>query len=106
MTQVKLFIYNITLYVYKMCVCAQSYLTFCDPMDYSPPGSSGDFILGFPRQEYWSRVPFSTPGIFLMQGSNPHILHLLHQQADSLPLCHLGSPYKMLPQRKNWIKGK
>ena len=55
MKQVKLFIYNITLYVYKMCVCAQSYLTFCDPMDYSPPGSSGDFILGFPRQEYWSR---------------------------------------------------
>ena len=21
------------------CVCAQSYLTFCDPMDYSLPGS-------------------------------------------------------------------
>uniref|UniRef100_A0A8C6EEG9 Protein phosphatase 1 regulatory subunit 14 n=1 Tax=Moschus moschiferus TaxID=68415 RepID=A0A8C6EEG9_MOSMO len=27
-------------------------------------------------------------GIFLTLGSNPH----LHWQADSLPLCHLGSP--------------
>ena len=49
---------------------------------------------------------FLLQGIFLTQGSNPHILHLLHQQADSLPLCHLGSPYKMLPLGKNWIKGK
>ena len=31
-------------------------------------------------------------GIFTMQGSNPRLLRLLHQQADSLPLCHLGSP--------------
>ena len=31
-------------------------------------------------------------GIFLTQGSNPTLLHLLHWQADSLPLSHLGSP--------------
>ena len=30
--------------------------------------------------------------IFLTQGSNPCLLHLLHWQADSLPLCHLESP--------------
>ena len=30
--------------------------------------------------------------IFLIHGSNPHLLHLLHWQVDSLPLCHLGSP--------------
>ena len=35
---------------------------------------------------------FLLQGIFLTQGSNPHLLHLLHQQADSLPLHHLGSP--------------
>ena len=29
--------------------------------------------------------------IFLTQGSN---LHLLSQQVDSLPLCHLGSPFR------------
>ena len=31
-------------------------------------------------------------GIFLTQGSNPHLLCLLHWQADSLPLSCLGSP--------------
>ena len=30
--------------------------------------------------------------IFLTQGSNPHLLHLLHWQAGSLPVGHLGSP--------------
>ena len=31
-------------------------------------------------------------GIFLTQGSNPHLLHLHRWEADSLPLSHLGSP--------------
>ena len=39
----------------------------------------------FSRQEYWSGLPFSSPGIFLTQGSNLHLLWLLHWQADSLP---------------------
>ena len=30
--------------------------------------------------------------IFLTQGSNPHLLCLLHWQTDSLPLHHLGGP--------------
>ena len=30
-------------------------------------------------------------GIFLTWGSNPHLFHLLHWQADSLPLHHLSS---------------
>ena len=30
--------------------------------------------------------------IFLTQGSNPHLLHLLHWEVSSLPLRHLGSP--------------
>ena len=40
--------------------------------------------MGFPRQEYWSSLPFPSPGFF----PNPH---LLHWQADSLPLSHWGS---------------
>ena len=28
----------------------------------------------FPRQEYWSGLPFPTPGVFLTQGSNPHLM--------------------------------
>ena len=31
-------------------------------------------------------------GIFLTQGSNPCLFCLLHWQAGSLPLAHLGSP--------------
>ena len=27
------------------------------------------------RQEYWSGLPFPSPGIFLTQGSNPGLLH-------------------------------
>ena len=49
--------------------------------------------MGFPRKEYWSRLPFPPLRIFLTQGPNPRLLHLLHWQADSLPLHHLGSPH-------------
>ena len=34
---------------------------------------------------------FLLQGIFPTQGSNPHLLHVLHWQVDSLPLSHLGS---------------
>ena len=44
------------------------------------------------RQEYWSGLPFSPPGIFLTQESNLGILHLPHWQADSLPLVPPGKP--------------
>ena len=45
--------------------------------------------MGFCRQESWSGLHFLLQGIFLMQGSNAH---LLHWQVNSLPLSHLGSP--------------
>ena len=35
---------------------------------------------------------FLLQGIFPTQGSNLHALCLLHWQADSLPVSHLGSP--------------
>ena len=35
--------------------------------------------MGFPRQEYWSGLPFPPPGDLLTQGSNPS---LLYWQAD------------------------
>ena len=54
--------------------------------------------MGFPRQEYWNGLPFPSPGIMPTQGSN---LHLLHWQANSLPLCHLESP-----REKGRLKGK
>ena len=37
--------------------------------------------MGFSGQEYWSELPFPSPGIFLTQGSNPGLSAL---QADAL----------------------
>ena len=43
--------------------------------------------VGFPRQEYWSGLPFLSPGDL----PNPGI-KFLHWQPDSLPPSHQGSP--------------
>ena len=48
--------------------------------------------MGFSRQEYWSGLPCLSQGIFLTQGSNPHLLCLLHWQTGSLPLAMAGKP--------------
>ena len=53
--------------------------------------------LGLPRQEYWSGWPSSTPGDL----PNPRIKSaLLHWQADSLPLIHLGRQVKSISWHK------
>ena len=47
--------------------------------------------IAFSRQEYWSGLPFPSPGNL----PNPGIkLASLALQVDSLPLCHLGSSHK------------
>ena len=38
---------------------AQLCPTLCNPMDYSPPGSSS---MGASRQKYWCELPFPSPG--------------------------------------------
>ena len=45
-----------------------------------------------PRQYTVVGCHFVLQEIFPIQGSNPCLLHLLHWQADSLPLRYLGSP--------------
>ena len=66
-----------------------SHIWLCHSLDSSPLGSSS---MGFSRQEYWSGLSFPPPGDLPTQGSNLHLLCLLHCQEDSLPLSHLGSP--------------
>ena len=58
-------------------------------MDCSPPGPS---VHGFPRQEYWLGCPFLLQGIFLTQGSNPHLLCLLHWQESFVATEPPGKP--------------
>ena len=45
---------------------------------------------------------FLLKGIFLTQELNIHLLHLLHWQADSLPLHHLGSPQTLFLEPTRW----
>ena len=46
--------------------------------------------MGFPRQEYWSGLPFPSPGDLPYPGIKPMSPAL---QADSLLLSHHGSPF-------------
>ena len=46
--------------------------------------------MGFPRQEYWSGLPFPPPGNLLYLRINPESPAL---QVDSLPLNHTGKLY-------------
>ena len=62
-------------------VLTQSCLTLCDPTDSSLSGSSVHGILQARTLE-WVAMP-SSRGIFPTQGSNPCLLQLLYQQADS-----------------------
>ena len=67
---------------------AESCPTLCDPMDCSPPGSS---VHGIPRQEYWSGLPFLSPGDLPDPGIEPGAPTL---QADCFfnQLSYEGSP--------------
>ena len=64
--------------------------TLCDHMDCSLPGS---FVRGdSPGKDTGVGCHALLQGIFLIQGSNPHLSHLVHWQVGSLPLEPLGKP--------------
>ena len=77
-----------------MCVHVQS-LSFVQ-LSMAPwtVAHQASLSMGFPRQEYWSGLPFPSPGDLPTQGSNLSLLCLLHWQADSLLMSHLGSSKK------------
>ena len=82
------------------CVYAkllQSYLTLCNPMDCTLPGSSVSGILQARILE-WVAMP-SSRGIFLTQGSHLCLLSL-HCQTGSLPLAPPGKPKPRLTEVK------
>ena len=72
-----------------MCVCAHSYLTLCDPMDCSPPGSSVHGIFQAQILE-WVAI-FSSRGFSPSRDQTPVSHTSPALQADSLPLSHQGS---------------
>ena len=70
-----------------MSEVAQSCRTLCNPRDSSllqaPPS------MGFSRQEYWSGLPFTSPGNLPNPGSNPGLPHC---RQTLYYLSHQGSP--------------
>ena len=75
----------------KECVCAkslQSYLTFCDPVDYSSPCSSVHTFLQARILE-WAAVPSSRGSSRPKDGTHVSWC-LLHWHAGSLPLAPPG----------------
>ena len=57
--------------IHSGCMCAkslQSCLTLCNPMDGS---CQAPLSMGFSRQEYWSGLPFSSPGDLPNPGIEP-----------------------------------
>ena len=83
-------VYSLIWHSYSvLCLLAQSCPTLCNLMDYSPLGSSvhGDS----PGKNTGVGCHALLQGIFLTQGSNPHLLCLLHWQAGSLPPAPPGN---------------
>ena len=76
-----------------MCACVLSRFShvqlFATPWAIAHQAS---LPMGFSKQKSWSGLPCLIQGIFPTQGSNPCLSCLLHWQAGSLPLGHLGSP--------------
>ena len=70
-----------------LCSVAPNSLQPCGLWPHQAPLS-----MEFPREEYWSGLPCSPSGIFLTQGSNLHLLCLLHWQVGSLQLAPPGKP--------------
>jgi len=69
---------------------AQSCPTLCNSMDCNPARLLCPW--SYPSKNTGVGYHFLLQGIFLTQGSNLHLLHLLHWQEDSLPLMPPGKP--------------
>ena len=78
-----LFIYPPIYHFVSMLSCVQLFATPRTTVH------QASLSMEFSRQEYWSELPFSSPGCLPNPGINLHLLCLLHWQADCLPLCHI-----------------
>ena len=69
---------------------AQSCQTFCDPW------ATARLLCWWdsPGKNTGVGCHFLLKGLFLTQGLSQSLLHLLHWQADSLPLTHLGNTFR------------
>ena len=93
-----------TVYELSVCSVAQSCPTLWNPMDYSPRRLL--YPWNFSGKNTGVGCYFLLRGIFKTQESNLSLLHLLHWQAESLPLRHLGSHTQIHGSFKNAYKNR
>ena len=72
-----------------VCIHAQSCPTLCNPLTVA---HQAPLSVGFPKQGYWSRLPFPPPEDIPNPGIELTTPVLPALQADSLPLSRQGSP--------------
>ena len=77
-------------YTVKMLV-TQPGPALCDPVDCSP---AGPLSMKFCRQEYWSRLPFCSPGDLPARGVEP--------RSPALPTDSLSSEPQWKPLHIQW----
>ena len=70
-----------------LCSVTEFCPTLCHPVARQVPQP-----MKFPRQEYWSGLPFPAPGESSRPRDQTRLLFLLHWQADSLPTKPVGKP--------------
>ena len=80
--------------MFYCCLVTKWCLTLCDPMDCS---LQAPLSMKFPRQWYWSGLPFPSPGGLPDVGMEPESPAL---QSDSLPVSYQGSPVRVtIPEK-------
>ena len=55
-------------WIYTCCLVAKPCVTLCHPVD---AAHQSPLSMGFPRQEYWSGLPFPSPGDLSNPGIEP-----------------------------------
>ena len=85
------------------CLVAKSCPTLCDPMDYSPPAP---LSVEFSRQDYWSGLPFPSPGDLPDPGIKPMSTalagHILYHWAAREALEH-GKTLRGGEKKADWL---
>ena len=72
-------------------MCVLSCIWLCNPMDCV--AHQANLFMEFSRQEYWSVLPFLSPGTSSQPRDRTHVsCIILHWQADSLSQSQLGIP--------------
>ena len=85
--------------LFSPSVMSNSFVTPRTVAHQAPPS------VGFSRQEYWSALPFPSPGDLPKSGIGPECPDLLHWQVDSLLLSHWGSLISLKQMKRKDAKG-